>query len=247
MAELNTGGGDSKGKKVRSKKQDAGVDLTAMVDLAFLLVTFFMLTSSFRAPEPVFVDPPTSTTDDQIPKQVFLVTVDEKGRVFIDLTNPAVKELVLKDMMRDFKVQMSSEEVKKFAGAGPIGLKMESISSYLELEVNARAKVQQSGVPYELLDRAGIARVEPALAAVTDKLAGALRLPNDQTGDCQMFTEKLAEMAKQLGVESLCNQPCNVAVSAEARKKSAIGLAILSASQSVQQTYHLILPIKNQN
>ena len=63
------------------------------------------------------------------------------------------------------------------------------------------AVLQQSGVPYELLDRAGIARVEPALAAVTDKLAGALRLPNDQTGDCQMFTQKLAEMAKQLGVQ----------------------------------------------
>ena len=63
------------------------------------------------------------------------------------------------------------------------------------------AVLQQSGVPYELLDRAGIARVEPALAAVTDKLAGALRLPNDQTGDCQMFTRKLAEMAKQLGVQ----------------------------------------------
>lgn len=63
------------------------------------------------------------------------------------------------------------------------------------------AVLQQSGVPYEVLDRAGIARVEPALAAVTDKLAGALRLPNDQTGDCQVFTSKLAEMAKALGVE----------------------------------------------
>jgi D-amino-acid dehydrogenase len=63
------------------------------------------------------------------------------------------------------------------------------------------AVLKQSGVPYELLDRAGIARVEPALAAVTDKLAGALRLPNDQTGDCQVFTHKLADMAKALGVE----------------------------------------------
>ena len=123
-----------------------------MVDLAFLLVTFFMLTSSFRAPEPVFVDPPTSTTEDQIPKQVFLVTVDEKGRVFIDLTNPAVKELVLKDMMRDFKVKMSAEDVKKFAGAGPIGLKMESIPAYLELEVNERTKVEQAGVPYDTVN-----------------------------------------------------------------------------------------------
>lgn len=74
-----------------------------------------------------------------------------------------------------------------------------------QAQVDAAAKdiavLEQSGVPYEVLDRAGIARVEPALAAVTDKLAGALRLPNDQTGDCQLFTMRLAEMAKELGVE----------------------------------------------
>jgi D-amino-acid dehydrogenase len=63
------------------------------------------------------------------------------------------------------------------------------------------AVLQQSGVPFELLDRDGIAKAEPALASVRDKLAGALRLPNDQTGDCQMFTRKLAEVARQLGVE----------------------------------------------
>jgi len=63
------------------------------------------------------------------------------------------------------------------------------------------AVLERSGVPYELLDRAGIARVEPALAGVADKLAGALRLPNDQTGDCQLFTTRLAELAVGLGVE----------------------------------------------
>ncbi|MBD8492245.1 D-amino acid dehydrogenase [Pseudomonas syringae] len=61
--------------------------------------------------------------------------------------------------------------------------------------------LEQSGVPYELLDRAGIARVEPALAGVTGILSGALRLPNDQTGDCQLFTTRLAQMAVDLGVE----------------------------------------------
>lgn len=68
------------------------------------------------------------------------------------------------------------------------------------------AVLQASGVPYELLDRAGIARAEPALARVSDKLSGALRLPNDQTGDCQMFTTKLAAMAHELGVEFRFNQ-----------------------------------------
>ncbi len=63
------------------------------------------------------------------------------------------------------------------------------------------AVLERSGVPYELLDRAGIARVEPALAKTADKLVGALRLPNDETGDCQLFTTRLAELAKGLGVE----------------------------------------------
>ncbi|WBH34815.1 D-amino acid dehydrogenase 1 [Pseudomonas aeruginosa] len=71
----------------------------------------------------------------------------------------------------------------------------------VDAAVKDTAVLEASGVPYELLDRDGIARVEPALANVKHKLAGALRLPNDQTGDCQMFTTRLAEMAVQLGVE----------------------------------------------
>ncbi len=61
--------------------------------------------------------------------------------------------------------------------------------------------LRQYGVPYEVLDRQGIARVEPALAGKTGMLVGALRLPEDQTGDCQLFTDKLAALAAGNGVE----------------------------------------------
>lgn len=68
------------------------------------------------------------------------------------------------------------------------------------------AVLEELGVPYELLDRSTLSRAEPALAKVAHKLTGGLRLPNDQTGDCQMFTTHLAEMAVKLGVEFRFNQ-----------------------------------------
>nr|WP_297350616.1 D-amino acid dehydrogenase [uncultured Caldimonas sp.] len=61
--------------------------------------------------------------------------------------------------------------------------------------------LQQYGVPYQVLDRAGYLLYEPALAQVKEKFVGALRLPGDETGDCFLFTQRLAEMARELGVK----------------------------------------------
>ncbi len=61
--------------------------------------------------------------------------------------------------------------------------------------------LQQYGVPYQLLDRTGYLQYEPALAEVQHKFVGALRLPGDETGDCFLFTNRLAEMAQAAGVQ----------------------------------------------
>lgn len=60
--------------------------------------------------------------------------------------------------------------------------------------------LEDAGVPYQLLEAKRLAEVEPALAEVSHKLTGGLRLPNDETGDCQLFTTRLAAMAEQAGV-----------------------------------------------
>ncbi|WP_399197852.1 MULTISPECIES: D-amino acid dehydrogenase [Tenebrionibacter/Tenebrionicola group] len=62
------------------------------------------------------------------------------------------------------------------------------------------AVLREAGVPYALLTSSQLAQVEPALASVAHKLTGGLRLPNDETGDCQLFTQRLAKMAQQAGV-----------------------------------------------
>jgi D-amino-acid dehydrogenase len=63
------------------------------------------------------------------------------------------------------------------------------------------AILDRFGVTYELLDAEGCIRIEPALGLVRDKIAGGLRLPGDETGDCFMFTNALAALCRQLGVE----------------------------------------------
>ncbi len=63
------------------------------------------------------------------------------------------------------------------------------------------AVLQEAGVPYELLSPTELSRAEPALAAVSHKLTGGLRLPGDETGDCQLFTTRLAALAEPLGVK----------------------------------------------
>ena len=67
------------------------------------------------------------------------------------------------------------------------------------------AVLKQTGVPFEVLDRDGCVAAEPALSAVRDKIAGGLRLPQDETGDCHMFTQALALEAEKLGVRFAFN------------------------------------------
>lgn len=68
------------------------------------------------------------------------------------------------------------------------------------------AVLEECGVAYELLDRQSLPRAEPALAHAQDRLTGGLRLPGDETGDCQLFATELARMARGLGVRFLFGQ-----------------------------------------
>jgi D-amino-acid dehydrogenase len=79
------------------------------------------------------------------------------------------------------------------------------------------AVLKEANVPYELLSSAELARAEPALAATAHKLTGGLRLPGDETGDCQLFTTRLAAMAEELGVTFRYNTPIDALAMAGGR------------------------------
>lgn len=74
--------------KVKVHRSSPSLDMTPMVDLAFLLVTFFMLTAAFRPPEPVQVDTPKSESEIPLPERDrMIITVSKDGKVFFDMDN----------------------------------------------------------------------------------------------------------------------------------------------------------------
>ena len=85
--------------KVKMKRSSPTIDMTPMVDLAFLLVTFFMLTAAFRPPEPVAVDTPKSESEIPLPERDrMIITVSKDGKVFFDMDNQGGRKEALRQM-----------------------------------------------------------------------------------------------------------------------------------------------------
>jgi len=135
--------------KIKMPKANPSLDMTPMVDLAFLLVTFFMLTASVRVSEPVVVDTPSSTSDKILPDNVLLVSVDRFGKAFFNISNPAVRISTLEKMGEQHKIQFTDVEKKRFGAMTSIGVPIEKLKEYINLDDSQRQKIKSPGVPID--------------------------------------------------------------------------------------------------
>ena len=149
MADIDTSSGGGHGKHkggVRSKKLSTRVDLTPMVDLAFLLVTFFILTASFRSPEPVQVITPSSTSDKLMPENSVLITISDSGKVFYNVSGADVRVKVLQRMAAKYKIKFTEKEAEEFSGMASFGVSMQNLSKFINCEPGKRENDHDSKV-----------------------------------------------------------------------------------------------------
>ncbi|MBS1647026.1 MAG: biopolymer transporter ExbD [Bacteroidetes bacterium] len=137
--------------KIKMAKGSPSLDMTPMVDLAFLLVTFFMLTASFRMAEPVVVDPPASHSDKTLPDNTILVTVDNQGRPYFGVSNAEAKLATLMKMSDKYKVKFTDDQIRKFGGMSSFGVDINDLPKYIDASENERQKFPTKGVPNDSL------------------------------------------------------------------------------------------------
>ena len=137
---------------VKTQKKAASIDMTAMCDVAFLLLTFFILTATAKIPEALPVDTPQSTVQTKLPETDLATLTIGKGKVFFDLKGREVRKRALELMGQKYNVTFSQDDKDKFALMEGFGVPIQSLKQIIDMKASDRSKAGQPGVPKDSLD-----------------------------------------------------------------------------------------------
>jgi len=141
--------------KVKVPRKTTNVDMTAMCDVSFLLLTFFMLTSNFVAKEPIVVAVPSSISEIKIDERdILTVLIDKEGKVFIGLDAQNDRKEVLDNVGKAYKISFTEKELNEFSKIGMSGVPIGKMNSFLALKPDQRdSKEAAIGIPTDSISR----------------------------------------------------------------------------------------------
>jgi biopolymer transport protein exbD/tolR family protein len=140
--------------RVKVKKQSTFIDMTAMSDVTVLLLTFFMLTSTFIQKEPIQISTPASVMEIKIPEtDILQILVDNDGKVFMSMDKQEDRVAVLEKMGEEYGIAFTPEEVNKFRLAPSFGVPIGQMRSFLALPEDEQDKILKDyGIPTDSTD-----------------------------------------------------------------------------------------------
>lgn len=142
--------------KIVMKKKSTSTDMTAMCDVAFLLLTFFILTATAKTPEVLPVDTPQSTVQTKLPadnlSMLTIGKVEGKSVVFFDLKGKDVRKKALEFMADKYNVSFTEKESEEFGLMESFGVPIQDLKQILNMKSADRNKAGQPGIPKDSLD-----------------------------------------------------------------------------------------------
>jgi biopolymer transport protein ExbD len=133
---------------VKIPKKSTDNDMTPFVDVAFLILAFFMLATKFKPEEAVEVTTPGSVSADAVPdKDVFTVTVDKDGRAFVSMDNPEFRQVLIDNLNKTRNLGLTPAEMKAFINVPSVGVPFSQLKGLLALTPDEQKKVNQPGIP----------------------------------------------------------------------------------------------------
>ena len=139
--------------KVKVKKADVWIDMTPMSDVMVLLLTFFMLTSTFVKNEAVKVVTPGSVSEIKVPENnVLTLLCDKEGRIFVGMDTPKKMEDLISGMSSQYSVNLTKKQLENGRGAATIGVSMQDLTSCLDLGDKMNEYMAGKGIPTDSID-----------------------------------------------------------------------------------------------
>ena len=134
--------------KVKVPRKSTSVDMTAMTDVAFLLLTFFMLATKFKPDEPVQITTPASVSEIKLPEtDIMLITISPEGQVLFGIDGQDKRAQLLDKMAAKYQMKFTDAQRKEFSLTEQFGMSIKQLPAWLDMKTEDRKKVKLPGVP----------------------------------------------------------------------------------------------------
>ena len=135
--------------RAKVQRKSTSIDMTAMCDVSFLLLTFFILTATARQPDPLEVRIPSSTYKIKVPDLEMGILSIGKGKVFYEIVGSDIKKATLVKMGEKYNINFTPEEIQRFSVLGAFGVPIGNLKEFIMMNGEARDKFAKAspGIP----------------------------------------------------------------------------------------------------
>jgi len=135
--------------RVKIPRKSTALDMTAMCDVAFLLLTFFILTAKLRTEDPLHVDVPASSQVLVVPDDnISTISVGHK-KIFFGIEGTDIRKALLEEMGKQYKIPFTPEEQQRFSVIPTFGVPMNQLRQFIALDEEGRKTFNQAGIPVD--------------------------------------------------------------------------------------------------